>query len=250
MFTLVIPTYNERLTIEPLLDRVAAVRLGWPEELEVLVMDDGSTDGTIAAAEAALARLRLGRVVQRHGQPDLAQAVLEGIRQARGEMIGVMDADLSHPPELLPSLAKAVQAGQDVVVASRYVSGACIQTFAAWRWALSRLANWLARPLTPVADATSGYFVARAEVVRSIAPAPRGFKILLEILVTQCVHRVQEVPYQFTERAAGQSKLRWSVCASYGAQLLRLGWHRLRHPCRHRRGASPRSVSMTHASFS
>lgn len=234
MISIVIPTYNERETIQPLLERLAAVRPQLPGGLEVLVVDDRSSDGTGEAAQEALGRLALGRLLSRPGPRDLSQAVVDGIRQARGQIIGVMDADLSHPPELLPALAAAVREGEEMAVASRYVPGASSTGLSAKRLVLSKTANWLARPLTPVRDATSGYFVARASVLQGMGASPRGFKILLETLVTRCVRRVREVPYVFADRAAGRSKLRASVCGWYLLQVFRLGWWRLRHPCRRR----------------
>ena len=133
-----------------------------------------------------------------------------------------MDADLSHPPELLPELVAPIRAGQDMTVASRYVPGGGIRD---WPWSrrlLSWLGTTLVRPLVPVADATSGYFAARAELLKRLTRPPRGFKILLEILVQLRVRRVREVPYVFTDRRHGASKLKGRVLWWYLGQVLRL----------------------------
>jgi len=233
MLSLVIPTYNERDAIGTLLSRLAAVRRELFEGLEVVIVDDHSTDGTPDIAEQVLRQRELGTVIRRAGSNDLAQAVLDGIRCARGDLIGVMDADLSHPPELLSALVEAVRRGSDMAVASRYVQGGGIQHWPWTRRVLSRLGNLMARPLVPVFDATSGFFVGQAKLLKGLSLNPRGFKILLEILVQGCVHRVQEVPYVFVDRVTGRSKLGGRVLWLYGVQLVSLYLHRLRHPCSH-----------------
>ena len=219
MLSLIIPTSCERDNIESVLQRVAAVRPSLGEAMEVLVVDSASADGTAACAREALDRAQLGRVIEQPSRCSLSQAVLEGIRQARGNLIGVMDADLSHPPELLAALVQAVRAGHEVAIASRYVRGGEV---CAWSWrrrALSRLGNFLARPLVPVADATSGYFVCEAGFVKSLALDGRGFKLLLEILVRGRVQRIQEVPYTFMDRRHGASKLTRRVLWAYLRQV-------------------------------
>lgn len=230
MLSVVIPTYNEGQGIEELLSRLAAVQTLVPGGLEVLLVDDRSTDGTAEAAEAYFARAPVGRVIRRQGPRDLSQAVLEGVRQARGQWTAVMDGDLSHPPELLPALVDAVRAGREMAIASRYVQRRPTPN---WSWSrrwLSRIGNLLVRPLVPVRDATSGYFVAETAWLNRLGVSPRGFKILLEILVRGCVHRVQEVPYAFAERRYGASKLGWRTLWAYLAQVGRLYLYRWRHP--------------------
>lgn len=227
MVSVIIPTYHERETLSELLPRVAAVRVSVPIPLEVLVVDDRSTDGTPELAEAFFRSAPIGRVIRRNGPADLAHAVMEGMRNARGALIAVMDADLSHPPELLPALVEAIRQGSDLAVASRYVPGSEI---AHWSWrrrALSRVGNFLARPLTPVADATSGYFVIRREVLSAELLEARGFKILLEILARGGLRRVRELPYRFTDRRQGKSKLRARILWRYAAQLGRLYRYRM-----------------------
>ena len=198
MLSIIIPTYNERENMEPLLKRLDAVRSNLQDPMEILVVDGGSQDGTVACAQHYLADRSLGRVIAISDRPSLVAAVGEGIRQARGEVIGVMDADLSHPPELLPTLIRAVRAGAQVAVASRYVPGGGV---ANWPWSrrlLSCAGNLLARPLVPVADARSGYFVCRAELVKQRPLEVHGFKVLLQLLVQRRVQEVNEVPYLFT----------------------------------------------------
>ncbi|MBI4342073.1 MAG: polyprenol monophosphomannose synthase [Candidatus Omnitrophica bacterium] len=230
MVSLIIPTYRERENLEPLLERLALVRASLGEPLEVLIVDSDSEDGTAACAQSLLARLQLGRLIEHPRGQGLARAVMSGVGQASGDLIGVMDADLSHPPELLPALAAAVRAGSEVAVASRYVSGGGAVNWPRSRRLLSRVGNRLARPLVPVADATSGYFVCRAALVRGLAVHPRGFKILLEILVQGDVRRAREIPYVFTDRRRGSSKLDAHALLAYLVQLGRLYWSRAARP--------------------
>lgn len=230
MLTVVIPTYQERGNVEPLCRRLEEARARLGEPLEVLMVDDRSEDGTAAHAGQLLFQTGLGRVIERDGVRDLSQAVLEGLRQARGDLIGVMDADLSHPPELLSSLVGAIRSGCDIAVASRYVPGGGVANWPWLRRGLSRLANGLARPLTRVHDATSGYFVGRASVLRAARAQPEGFKILLELLATTRQLRVVEVPYRFQDRRVGASKLAFRPLWLYLKQLGRLYGRRL-HLC-------------------
>ncbi len=197
--TVVLPTYNERDTLPVLLRRFGDVASRWRLDCEAVVVDDSSPDGT--AEEAA----RLGEelrgalsvtVVTRPGKAGLASAVLEGIRQGRGDVIVVMDADLSHPPEAVPGLLRAVAAGADVAVGSRYTAGGGVERWPVWRRVLSWGATWLARRLlrVPVRDPMSGFFAARRSVFEGMRFEGVGYKLLLEILVRRKGMRVSEVP--------------------------------------------------------
>lgn len=219
--SLVVPTYNERESIEPFLARLLAAAERLPLESEILVVDDDSPDGTAAAAGAALGSR--GRVIVRRGQRGLATAVLTGFREARGEILGVLDADGSHPPERLPELlAPLLSEEADIAVASRYVPGGGTPDWSRARLVLSRAANLLARIVTPVRDATSGYFLLRRSVVADAPLSPAGFKIALEILVKGRYAACREVPYVFRDRQAGRSKMSPATCAGFLWQLGRL----------------------------
>ena len=222
MLSVIVPTYNEAQNIASLLTRLEAVRSQLRESLEVLIVDGGSSDGTAQMARRLLSAAGLGQLIAWTGPADLAQAVREGMRRAQGDIWVVMDADLSHPPELIPALAQAVRDGCDVSVASRYVAGGGTTGWSWHRRGLSWLGNLAARPLTTVRDATSGYFACRADVVRGLSWNPVGFKILLELLVAARVTRVREVPYVFQDRRFGSSKLGARVCGRYLARLMRL----------------------------
>lgn len=213
--TVLVPTLNEA---ENLPELVARVRAAAPDA-EMIVVDDASGDGTADLAD----RLAPGfcRAIRRNGSPGLAAAVAEGRAEARGTFVAVMDADLSHPPELLPRLVEAADAG-GIAVASRYVPGGRIEGWPLHRRVASRLANLLARAVTPVRDATSGYFVFRRDRLDPASLDPRGFKIGLEVLAKGRWDSVPEVPYVFRDRARGRSKMSAGRAWDYLAQLATL----------------------------
>jgi dolichol-phosphate mannosyltransferase len=210
--TIVLPTYNERETLPVLLRRLSDVASGSHLDCETVVVDDSSPDGTAEEASRVGEELRGAlsvTVVTRPGKAGLASAVLEGVRRGRGDVIVVMDADLSHPPEVVPRLLGAIAAGADVAVASRYTAGGGIERWPLWRRVLSWGATWLARTLlrVPVRDPMSGFFAARRSVFDGMRFEGLGYKLLLEILARRKGIRVSEVPYRFTDRAGGRSKL-------------------------------------------
>ena len=182
-FTIVIPTYNERDRLGTLLERVFAACEHDGLAVEVVIVDDNSADGTGDLADQ-WARHHRVRVLHRAGKLGLGTAVLEGFGAAQTAIVGVMDGDLSHPPELLPRLFRTITEGAfDVVVGSRYVDGGGTSNFSIGRWLLSRAGCWLARPLTPVRDPMSGFFLMRREHLEGFRTSVSGFKIGLELLV-------------------------------------------------------------------
>ena len=137
-----------------------------------------------------------------------------------------MDADFSHPPTLVPRMLTTFRAtGADIVVASRYVPGGSTPNWPFSRRLLSRTACMLARPLTPIRDAASGFFVIRREIARVPIQAG-GFKICLELLVRAWPRRLVELPYRFDDRELGESKMSLREAAGYLVQLRDLYWLR------------------------
>jgi len=217
--SIVVPTYNER---EGLSDLVAALydsatRCG--VVLEVIVVDDNSPDGTGALADE-LATIHPMKVVHRPARAGLGTAAMAGFAAAAADTVGVMDADMSHPPSLVPALLAVSRASRaDFVVASRYVPGGGTPGWPLRRRLASRFACWLARPLTPVRDATSGFFVMPRTLATSVAIKAGGFKIGLELLMRARPRTLVEVPYQFRDRQAGQSKMNSREAFGYLLQL-------------------------------
>ena len=175
---------------------------------------------------------RRSRATRRTGERGLATAVSRGFDEAVGELVAVLDADLQHPPERLPDLLDAFDADVDVVVASRHLEGGGIVNWSLGRRLVSRGARLLARgalpPVRGVSDPLSGFFVVRRSVLAGESLAPTGYKILLELLVRCPASRTREVPYVFTEREHGRSKL---TLAEYGNFLRHLAGLR-RHAVR------------------
>ncbi|MCO5168969.1 MAG: polyprenol monophosphomannose synthase [Planctomycetes bacterium] len=226
---LVVPTLREAHGIEAFLAALLPVAraLG----AEVVVVDDRSEDGTADLARAAVARLGaadLARVVVRAGPRGLSASVLEGWAGATAPLLGVMDADLSHPPDLLPRLVEEVEAGADVAIASRYVPGGGVEGWPLRRRVVSRAASLLGRTVVTARDPLSGFFVLRREVIEGVALRPRGWKIALEVLARGRVARVAQVPFVFRDRAWGRSKFGPRAVVDFLAHLARLHADRLR----------------------
>jgi len=225
--SIVLPTYNERDTLPVLLWQLRDVAAAARMDCEVVVVDDASPDGTGEVAARVGAELEGALplvVVNRPGKAGLASAVLDGARRGRGDVIVVMDSDLSHPPEMIPLLARAVAGGADVAVGSRYAPGGLVARWPLARrvisWGATRLARAILR--MPIHDPVSGFFAARRDVFERVRFEGLGYKLLLEILASGTAARVEEVPYQFTERAGGQSKLGAGEILNYVRLLVRL----------------------------
>jgi dolichol-phosphate mannosyltransferase len=231
-FTIVIPTYNERDRLGILLERIFDACDRAALTVEVIVVDDNSEDGTGEVADDWGRRRRV-RVIHRTGKLGLGTAVLEGFAVAQAEIVGVMDGDLSHPPELLPRLFRTLgDSAFDLVVASRYVSGGGTSNFPLFRSLLSRAGCWLARPLTPVHDAMSGFFLIRRARLDEFQTSVKGFKIGLEVFVRSQPRRLAEVGYVFVGRTAGESKMSVAEGAGFLRQLSSLYRHALAAPVR------------------
>ncbi|MFE9563068.1 glycosyltransferase [Streptomyces sp. NPDC006487] len=211
--TLIIPTFNEAGNIAELLRRLA---LALPAHLpcSVLFVDD-STDDTPAVIEKAALECAFPVAVLHRESPagGLGGAVVEGIARADTDWIVVMDADLQHPPHLVPELVgEGERTGADLVVASRYTAGGSRAGLAgSYRIAVSRGATWLTKGLFPrtlhgISDPMSGFFAMRRSAVTQEALKPLGYKILLELAVRCRPARVAEVPFVFQDRFSGESK--------------------------------------------
>jgi dolichol-phosphate mannosyltransferase len=221
-FSVVVPTLNEADNIDPLLTCLFALNLP-PDNFEVIFVDDGSCDGTPDKVRAWEKRANV-RLVERREKPDLTASILSGVAIARSNVIVVMDADLSHPPDRLAAVVEPVLNGSyDIAVGSRYVPGGGTEGWPLHRQWLSRIGGWLARPICDVNDATSGFFAVRKDLIATIAERARGYKILLELLVAgQGKIRTVEVPICFRDRTRGISKLSFSHQWTYLQRLITL----------------------------
>jgi len=204
------------------------------EPFEIILVDDNSPDGT---AEK-IGELQLGRswlhLIVRRNERDLSTAVLTGWHAARGEILGCMDADLQHPPEVLPQLFMRLRAA-DLVIASRGVEHGGVSEWKLHRRIVSWTATLLARLLLSgegrtVRDPMSCFFLLKREVIEDVELRPLGYKILLEVLSRGAYARVIEVPYTFQERAHGGSKLGAVQVWRYLRHLARISQARRRRP--------------------
>ena len=220
--SIVVPTFREAESLPSLIERIALLRERTSLELELLIVDDDSRDGT-EALMAARQEPWLQLFVRREDR-GLSQAVLFGLERARGETLVVMDADLSHPPEVIPDMLAALRAGADFVLGSRYVNGGTTaEGWGLFRFLNSKVATYLARPLTNVSDPMSGFFaLPRAVFARAENPSPLGYKIGLELLVRCRCRNVREVPIHFANREHGESKLTLQQQMLYLRHLARL----------------------------
>ena len=216
MLSIVVPTYNEAGSLPKLAERLHAALAG--REWELIVVDDGSPDGTADIAAALAPRIPV-RVVRRAGKAGLASAVVAGFGAARGDVLLVMDADLSHPPEVVPALADAIDHGADLAVGSRYVSGGGVMDWPLKRRVVSRAACLMGNALVPVRDATSGFFALRRSVIDGVKLNPIGFKIGFEVIARGRYRKVVEVPYTFRDREQGSSKFGRREVGQYVQQL-------------------------------
>ena len=222
LLSIVVPTYKEAESLPHLIDRLAKLRAEKGLDLEVIIMDDDSRDGSVELVEARNEPWL--RIVVRTTDRGLSPAVLDGLRRARGEFLACMDADLSHPPEALPGMLTKLDEGADFVVGSRYARGGTTSDdWGVLRWLNSRVATLLARPLTSVRDPMSGFFVLRRSTFEGGREFnPIGYKIGLEMIVKCGCERVVEVPIHFEDRRFGKSKLTLKQQILYIQHLRRL----------------------------
>lgn len=223
---LVIPTLNEEANIAPLLDRVRAALDPAGIPFEILVVDDDSRDRTAAVVSAIAQRDQRVRLMVRKGERGLSGAILDGWRHCEADILGVIDADLQHPPELLPRLYRAIACGHDLAIGSRYTNGGGIGDWNILRKLLSSAAIWATWPLqnngVRAKDPMSGYFLVRRRCLEDISFQRSGFKLLLEILTRGHIASVEEVPFAFGLRSGGESKANLKVGWDYAQLLVRL----------------------------
>jgi dolichol-phosphate mannosyltransferase len=225
----IIPTFREVDNVQPLVARLRQVRADSGLLLCVTFVDDDSRDGLEDAVRAT--GEDWVRAIVRKGERSLSTAVIHGIEQSTHDVIVVMDADLSHPPERIPDLVRRLPEGSDMVFGSRYIAGASTeQGWGLFRWLNSRVATLLARPLTAIRDPMSGFFALRRNTFeRAQDLNPVGYKIGLELLVKCNCKRVTEVPIHFGTRVHGKSKLTLAEQLKYIRHLRRLYVHSFTH---------------------
>lgn len=226
--SIIIPTYNESQNIRQIL-RSIGEHIPKNVLAEAIVVDDNSPDGTGRIVEEYLKSVRelahyTVSIIHRKAKEGLGAAILNGIEQARGETIVVMDSDFSHPPSLIPKMIEAIRERCDLVVASRYAKGGATEGWPLKRKIISRIATRIARGGLgiDIADPMSGFFAFKKSVINGLKFDTRGYKMLLEILAKRRDIRIHEIPYTFMDRRAGSSKLGPAVMADYITDVWRL----------------------------
>jgi dolichol-phosphate mannosyltransferase len=231
--SIVIPTFNEASNVVPLLGALEAVLepvLG--ASFELIVVDDDSPDGTWREVDAILAERPRVRLVRRQGERGLSTAVIRGWQVARGEILGVMDADLQHPVEANLGLIAEMERGADLAVASRHVEGGGVSDWSVARRVLSRGAQLMGIVILPavlgrLSDPMSGYFMVRRSAIEGVELSPLGYKILIEVVARGRIGWIGETGYVFRERTTGESKVTGALYWQYFRHLLRLRWDTL-----------------------
>ena len=223
MLSFIVPAYNEELELPSTLSAIRAAAAITAEPYEIIVVDDGSTDGTPEIVQKYAESDRRIRLLSRHGERGLAGAVIHGWNHSDAELLGVIDADLQHPPELLPALLSAMADGHDIAIGSRYAAKDGVRGWNPLRVAISKASTWATLPLQRnglrVKDPMSGYFIVRREAIDGLSFEAKGFKLLLEILVRANIRSALEIPFHFGRRHAGKSKAGAAVAFHY-LQLL------------------------------
>ncbi|HEY9880121.1 MAG TPA: glycosyltransferase [Leptolyngbyaceae cyanobacterium] len=227
-FSLIIPTYNESRNVGQLVGSLTALLdESCPNDYELILVDDNSPDRTWEVALELTQTYPQLRVMRREQERGLSSAVIRGWQVARGEVLGVIDGDLQHPPEVLQKMLMTMREGVDLTVASRHVEGGGVSEWSVVRRFLSRGAQMLGLILLPrvvgrVSDPMSGYFMVRRDAIAGPLLNPKGYKILLEVIGRGQVETIAEVGYVFQERLAGESKVTWRQYVDYIHHLLKL----------------------------
>ena len=227
--SIIVPTYNESQNIVRMLDSIAET-LSPYKGSEIIVVDDNSPDGTAEMAKShakiisTKKKIRI-EIISRNGKFGLSSAIIKGVRYASGDFLVIMDGDFSHPPQVIPSIIQALQdSNYDIVIASRYVKGGSIIGWPFKRRLISKGATKIAQYGLgiDVKDPVSGFFAFRRDIISGLKFDAIGYKMLLEILVKTKGARVKEIPYTFTNRRIGASKLDANVMFDYLRAVLRL----------------------------
>jgi dolichol-phosphate mannosyltransferase len=229
--SIVLPTYNESQNIVRMLDSIAETVSPYAAA-EIIVVDDNSPDGTAEIASLYAKNISNNNrnklhveIIRREGKFGLSSAIVAGVQYATGDLLVVMDGDFSHPPHVIPSIIEELQDSNcDIVVASRYIKGGSIIGWPFKRRLMSKGATKIAQYGLgiEVKDPVSGFFAFRRDIINGIKFDAIGYKMLLEILVKTKGARVKEVPYTFTNRSVGKSKLDTSVMFEYLKAVMRL----------------------------
>lgn len=221
--SIIVPTYKEAKNITPLSEQIDQAMKEAGLTYEIIVVDDNSKDGIIEAVDLIKDRYNI-RLKVRESERGLSSAVIAGFGLAKGEIIVVMDADLSHPPFKIPELVIPILNGKyDFIIGSRFVKGGSAPHFNWYRKLNALVSKIIARPFTNVSDPMAGFFAFNRNLLKpGLILNPLGFKIGLEMIVKAAPERITEIPIQFQEREFGESKLSLKEQINYLIHIKRL----------------------------
>jgi dolichol-phosphate mannosyltransferase len=226
--SLILPTFNESGNISEIV-RILSDLLdpAWAGRYELIVVDDNSPDRTWKIALELTNQYPQLKVLHRETEKGLSTAVIRGWQVAQGEILGVIDADLQHPPEILLQLLAEMERGADLAIASRHVEGGGVSEWSMIRRFLSRGAQMLGLVILPevinrLSDPMSGFFMVRRSAIAGVTLSPVGYKILIEVAARGKIRWIGEVGYVFRERQTGESKVTWKQYLEYLQHLIRL----------------------------
>ena len=243
-FSVVIPTYNESENILRLITEIEK-NLPSSQFTEIIIVDDNSPDGTGKLVENYIDKQETNakknasstsnsknctvKIVHRTVKNGLIPAILDGVKQSSGMNILIMDADFSHPPEVVPKIMHELALNPNsIVIGSRFIEGGKVVGWPQRRKILSKGASTLARlglNVKRVKDPMSGFFALPRELLQNISFDTKGYKILLEILVKNKEIPIKEIPYTFTDRQSGKSKMNYNVIMNYAEAIWQLYQH-------------------------
>ncbi|MBC8502937.1 MAG: glycosyltransferase family 2 protein [Nitrosopumilus sp.] len=220
--SIIIPTYNESKNIVQILKSIQK-HLPLNIHAQTIIVDDNSPDGTGTIVDEYINSIKkianqTFDVIHRTTKNGLSSAILNGIKQAQGDIILVMDSDFSHPPQIIPKMIEALKKYQyDIVVASRYINGGEIRNWSLKRKIISKIATKIAKHSLNVniKDPMSGFFIFKKQLLNGLTFDALGYKLLLEILVKTKNANVAEIPYTFQDREIGSSKLSGQTILDY-----------------------------------
>ncbi|MGM9992764.1 MAG: polyprenol monophosphomannose synthase [Candidatus Bruticola sp.] len=235
--SLIVPTYNEKETLPVLAERVFDILDQSQISGELIVVDDNSPDGTGDLALALNDRYQNRiHVIKRSGKLGLSSAVIAGWQAGKGQILGVIDSDLSHDPSILPHMVYSINnGGADIALGSRYIKGGGVRNWPWYRVITSLTAAALGRLICPANDVTSGYMLMRRQVIEGVNLNPIGFKINLEVMVKGNYQTITEVPFTFEDRLAGKSKFNGSEIVNYLKHLASLFVFYIKNRPQHKR---------------
>lgn len=219
--SIIIPTYKEEKTIETIIRDINEILQINSLNFNIIVVDDNSPDNTIKIVESLEKEYTNVSHIIRTSDKGLSQSVIDGINHTDSPIVIVTDADESHDISKIPLLYQEIIIGNDVVIGSRYLPGGGISNWTQKRKIISRGATFLARSIFPkITDPVSGFFAIKKDVIKDAPLKPKGYKILFEILGKGYWNNFKEIPYIFTDRTSGESKLKGSTIREYFIQWL------------------------------